>query len=163
MVRLLARLSAARPPGRTQPQTPVADQRRAKSPDADLADVQQALQKNLSKLPQANAPAKTPGKETEARKLQADRPENARKAAVAGSRGGGPAAREAAVQPGRADNIATTGPFDADRSIAAWQWNLPEQARQIIRQPMAEPFPPQYAAAIKRYYERLSQQVGNQP
>jgi hypothetical protein len=128
-----------------------------------LADVQQALQKSLSKLPQSNAPAKTPGKETEARKFQVDRPENSPKAAVAGSRGGGPATREAAVQPGRADSIAATEPLDAGRSIAAWQWNLPEQARQIIRQSMAEPFPPGYAAAIKRYYERLSRQVGNQP
>jgi hypothetical protein len=59
--------------------------------------------------------------------------------------------------------MSMTRPSDADRVIAAWQWNLPEQARQVIRQSMAEPFPPQYAAAIRRYYERLGQQVVNQP
>lgn len=162
MVRLLARLSAARPFGGTRQPAPKDDQRLTSS-DADFGDMQKTLQKSLSKLPRPNAPAKTPGKETEARKLQADRPENSRKAAVAGSRGGGPAAREVVVQPGRADNMSMTRPSDADRVIAAWQWNLPEQARQVIRQSMAEPFPPQYAAAIRRYYERLGQQVVNQP
>lgn len=37
-----------------------------------------------------------------------------------------------------------------------WYWDLPPAAREAIVQSMNEEFPPRYAPAIKRYYERLS-------
>ena len=37
-----------------------------------------------------------------------------------------------------------------------WYWNLPPRAREAIAQSLAEPFPPKYETAVKRYYERLS-------
>lgn len=38
-----------------------------------------------------------------------------------------------------------------------WYWNEPPRAREAISQSLAQPFPPGYDAAIKRYYERLSE------
>jgi hypothetical protein len=38
-----------------------------------------------------------------------------------------------------------------------WYWELPPQIRDAVSQSSEENFPPEYAPAIKRYYERLSQ------
>jgi hypothetical protein len=37
-----------------------------------------------------------------------------------------------------------------------WYWDLPPQAREAVQQSMNEAFPPKYAQAIERYYQRLS-------
>jgi hypothetical protein len=37
-----------------------------------------------------------------------------------------------------------------------WNWELSEQARELIEQSQAASLPPKYEGAIKRYYERLS-------
>jgi len=44
-----------------------------------------------------------------------------------------------------------------------WYWNLPPRAREAITQSQAESFPPKYQAAIKRYYERLSNRNKGRP
>ncbi len=56
------------------------------------------------------------------------------------------------------------GPDDSGAVTAAdkgddgkpWYWNLPPRAREAISQSLAQPLPPEYESAIKRYYERLS-------
>jgi hypothetical protein len=37
-----------------------------------------------------------------------------------------------------------------------WYWDLPPQSRDAVQQSMDEAFPPKYARAIERYYQRLS-------
>jgi hypothetical protein len=46
---------------------------------------------------------------------------------------------------------------DVPAEVRPWYWNLPDRARQVIRQSMAEPFPPGYELTVKGYYTRLSE------
>ncbi len=83
---------------------------------------------------------------------------------ISGPRGGGPArnARETQIVGGPTRTLppaVTTGPT----TNPPWTWNLPPQARAVLQQASAEPFPPRQAEAIRRYYERLSSELGKQP
>jgi hypothetical protein len=152
----LAKLSAARPA--TSAETTAAGQTRQPSPsDAgrNFDQQQSALAGNLKAMEPTPSPEKT-------------RAADARKDAtrtIVGSRGGtaAPINRETPTVAGQAATLPAVAPADPVRESQSWAFKLPPCEREILRQAMADPYPPGEAQAIKRYYELLSREVPGPP